>query len=93
MPNPNLQNLKIFSDWLLCEPIKEERKVGGLVEPVSFEEKTSFAKVVMLGNEIKKPIKVGDVVFFNQYASISFTFGEKTYLILKEEDILGSYVE
>lgn len=91
MPNPNLQNLKIFGDWLLCEPIKEETETfEGLSKPASYEEKTSKARVVLMGEEIKKPIQVGDILIFNQYAPISFFWKNVEYLILKEEDVLGS---
>ena len=93
MNNQNLNNLKIFQDWILCLPIKQEREYKGLVAPTTFEDKTSFAKVVMLGNEVKKLIKVGEIVVFNQYSPISLEYGDKTYLCLKEEDIIGSYNE
>ncbi len=88
-----LSHLRIFSDWILCLPIKQERECKGLVSPTTQEEKTSFAKVVMLGDQIKKPIQIGDICFFNQYASIELQYKDNTYLILKEEDIIGIYIE
>ena len=41
MENPSLDKLIIFDDWIMCEPLKEERDFGqGLVSPTTHDEKT-----------------------------------------------------
>ena len=93
MENPSLDKLIIFDDWIMCEPLKEERDFGqGLVSPTTHEEKTYKAIVRKIGDGVKKPIKLGDIVHFNAYASITLPYGDINYLMLKDEDILGAEI-
>ena len=91
MSDPNLDKLVIQSDWLLCDPIKQERDMGGLSVPVGYEEKTQMAKVIKAGEKAKTP--VGVVAIFNRYASIEIEWQDKKLLVLKDEDIIMYYEE
>lgn len=86
MSDPNLDKLVIQSDWLLCDPIKQERDMGGLSVPVGYEEKTQMAKVIKAGEKAKTP--VGSLVYFNRYASIILEWKDSELLVLKDEDII-----
>lgn len=91
MSQLNLEKLTITQDFLLCEPIKEEREADGLVAPTSFEEKTQKAKVIKVGEKAKTPL--GVTIIFNRYASIQIDYGGTNLLVLKDEDVIGYYLE
>lgn len=87
-----LDKIKVIGHNLLCDPIKEEREIKGLVIPTQYEEKVSKAKILKIGEDIKN-IPIGAIAYFNQYASISISIGDKDYLILKDEDIIAYELE
>ncbi len=86
------------SGYLLVEPTKTERKTSsGIVLPDSHEEKPQKGKVLAIGGAeitesgVKReaPCKVGETVIYKEWGGNEYKEGEKEYLFIKFEDILG----
>ena len=86
------------SGYLLVEPTKTERKTAsGIVLPDSHEEKPQKGKVLAVGGAeitesgVKReaPCKVGETVIYKEWGGNEYKEGEKEYLFIKFEDILG----
>ena len=87
-----------LSDRVLVEPIKEEEvKKGGIIIPDSAKEKPQQGKVIAVGTgklddsgkKIPFNVKEGDLVLMPKYGGTEVKLDDKTYQILREEDILG----
>ena len=87
-----------LADRVLVEPIKEEEvKKGGIIIPDSAKEKPQQGKVIAVGtgkldDSVKKipfNVKEGDLVLMPKYGGTEVKLDDKTYQILREEDILG----
>lgn len=89
--------IKPLRDQVLLEPLKEERKKGGIILPDTVQkERPEKAKVVAIGpgkvvdgKLIPLGLKKGDVVLFTKYGPNEIKVDEKEYLIAREEDILA----
>lgn len=94
--------IKPLADRVLIEPLRMERKRGGIILPDTVEkERPEKGKVVAVGSgrldengkKIPLSVKKGDVVLFTKYGpneiKVDSPAGEKEYLIAKEEDILA----
>ena len=86
------------ADGVLVEVLDaEEVTKGGIVLPDSAQEKPQEAKVVAVGKGkvsddgkvITLETKVGDVVLFGKYSGSEIKIEGESYLMLKEDDILG----
>lgn len=86
------------SGYILVEPTKTERKTAsGIVLPDSHEEKPQKGKVLAVGGAeitesgVKReaPCKVGETVIYKEWGGNEYKEGEKEYLFIKFEDILG----
>lgn len=82
---------------VLVEPteVKEQIK-GGIVIPDTAKEKPTEGKVIAIGikrdedgKEIAFDVKVGDTVLMPKYGGTEVKISDKTYQIIREEDILG----
>ena len=86
-----------LSDHVLIEPLREEKKKGGIILPETVEkERQEKGKVVAVGpgkvkdgKRIPVEVKRGDVVLFTKYGPNEIKVDGKEYLIAKEEDILA----
>ena len=89
--------IKPLSDHVLIEPLREEKKRGGIILPDTVDkEKSEKGKVIAVGpGKIKDgkrmpvEVKKGDVVLFSKYGPNEIKVDGKEYLIAREEDILG----
>ncbi|KKU10380.1 MAG: 10 kDa chaperonin [Parcubacteria group bacterium GW2011_GWB1_46_8] len=97
-------NIKPLSDYVLIEPIKEEKttKTGIVIPDTAEGEKPQKGKIVAIGGgklndegeRIAMSVKVGDMVLFKKYGpdeiKVENEKGEQIeYLIGREEDILA----
>jgi chaperonin GroES len=91
-------NVKPIGDRVLVQPLEEkEVKKGGIIIPDSAKEKPQEGTVVALGtgkldDEGKKiafEVKVGDTVLISKYGGTEIKIDGDTYLIMREDDILG----
>ncbi|KKR02476.1 MAG: 10 kDa chaperonin [Candidatus Yanofskybacteria bacterium GW2011_GWA1_39_13] len=86
-----------LSDHVLIEPLREEKKKGGIILPETIEkEKQEKGKVVAVGSgkikdgkRVPMEVKKGDVVLFTKYGPNEIKVDGKEYLIAREEDILA----
>ena len=82
---------------VLVEPIEEKEQIkGGIFIPDAAKEKPTEGKVIAVGKkrdddgkEIPFDVKVGDTVLMPKYGGTEVKLGDKTYQIVREEDLLG----
>ena len=90
--------IRPLHDRVLVELANAETKTaGGILIPDSATEKPVRGKVISVGKgkilesgEIRPlQVKAGDEVMFNKYSGTEVKMDGKTYLMMREEDILG----
>lgn len=93
-----MANIRPLDDRVVIEPIEaEEKTVGGIVLPDTAKEKPMQGKVIAVGEgrmlESGKRadllVKKGDKVLYGKYAGTEVTLDGKTYLVMRESDILA----
>lgn len=86
-------NIKPLADRVLVEPAQaEEKTAGGIIIPDTAKEKPQKGTVVAAGPGKKdEPItvKIGDKVLYTKYAGTEITYEGKSYLIMRESDIVA----
>ena len=91
-------NVKPLGDRVLVEPAEEkEVKKGGIIIPDSAKEKPVESVVVALGtgklddkgNKVPFEVKKGDRVLTSKYGGTEIKIDGTSYLIMREDDILG----
>jgi chaperonin GroES len=92
-------NIKPIGDRVLVQPKKEaeEKTEGGIIIPDSAKEKPQEGTVAALGtgktddagNKVEFTVKEGDAVLYSKYGGTEVKLGGETYLIMREDDILG----
>lgn len=90
--------LKPLSDHLILEPLKEEKKKGGIILPDTVnKERSEKGKVIAVGpgkldkdgRRVPLELKKGQIVLFKKYSPDEIKIDDKEYLIVREEDILA----
>lgn len=66
-----------------------EKTASGLYLPTESKEKPTMAKVVAVGPDAKH-VKKGDRIIYKEYSTTELTINDVEYLIVKEEDVLGT---
>ena len=91
-------NLKPLGSRVIVEPTEEnEITAGGIVLPETAKEKPQEGVVVAAGpgrrleSGEREPldVKVGDKVLYAKYGGTEVKMGGKTFLILREDDVLA----
>jgi len=94
--------IRPLHDRVVVKRMEEERtSAGGIVIPDSATEKPVRGEVLAVGNgkilengdKRALDISVGDTVLFGKYSGTEVKIADKEYLILRESDILGRFVE
>ena len=85
--------IRPLADRVLIEPQEAQAQtVSGLFIPDVAKEKSQQGKVMAVGPGKKdEPIevKVGDEVLYGKYSGTEVTFDDKTFIIVKQSDILA----
>lgn len=85
--------IKPLADRVLVEPKEAETKTAsGIYIPDTVKEKPQQGKVLATGPGLKDQpmeVKAGDTVLFGKYSGTEITLDDKTYLIVKQSDILA----
>jgi chaperonin GroES len=85
-------------DKVIIERLEEEEKSsGGIIIPDTAKEKPQQGKVIAVGAGIIQKdgkivplqVKPGDRVIFSKYGGTEVKFGDVSYLVMREDDILG----
>ena len=95
-----VSNMKIkpLYDRVVIETIEEESKTpGGLIIPDVAKDKPKTGKVVatgpgnytIRGELMKLEVKTGDTVIFNKNSGSETKLNGKTYLVMKESELIG----
>ena len=91
-------NVKPIGDRILVEPVEEkEVKKGGIIIPDTAKEKPQEGKVIALGTgkvnedgkKVEFTVKKGDKVLISKYGGTEIKVDGESYLIMREDDILG----
>jgi len=91
-------NVKPLADRVLVQPLDEkEVKKGGIIIPDTAKEKPQEGTVVALGTgktdengkKIEFTVKAGDKVLISKYGGTEIKIDGESYLIMREDDILG----
>ena len=90
--------IRPLGDRLLVEPKEEmEQKKGGIIIPDSAKEKPQEGKVIAVGKGklddsgkiIPMNIKAGDKILLPKYGGTEVKIEDKTYQLIREEDVLA----
>jgi chaperonin GroES len=90
--------IRPLGDRVLIEPLKEEKKKGGIILPDTVDKERPERGLVIAvgtgkkddnGKLIPMNVKKGDKVLFTKYGPNEIKVEEKEYLIAREEDILA----
>lgn len=89
--------LRPLGDRVIIEPAaKEEKTASGIVLPDTAKEKPQEGVIVAVGTgrledgkRVPLDVSEGQKVIYSKYAGTEVKYGEKEYLILKENDILA----
>jgi chaperonin GroES len=86
-------NVKPLGDRVLVEPQEAEVKTAsGIIIPDSAQEKPQKGKVLAVGKgtkDVEMELKTGDVVLYGKYSGTEIKLDDKTYLIMRQSDILA----
>lgn len=66
-----------------------EKTASGLYLPEQAKEKPVSATVKAIGGDVKN-IKIGDKILYKEYSTTELKIDNTEYLIVKEEDVLGT---
>ena len=91
-------NIRPLHDRVVVRRLEEERtSPGGIVIPDSAAEKPIQGEILAVGNgkvlengdRRSLDVKVGDRVLFGKYSGTEVKISGETYLVMREEDIMG----
>ena len=91
-------NVRPLADRVLVKPLEAiETKKGGIIIPDAHKEKPQEGEIVALGTGkrdddgklIPFTVKKGDKVLISKYGGTEIKVEGDTYLIMREDDILG----
>lgn len=88
--------VKPLFDRVLILPEYSRQENLGIILPDTAKEKPQFGKVIAVGDgenldytKSQMKVKNGDRVLFNKYAGAEIKLDEKTYIIMRQIDIIG----
>jgi chaperonin GroES len=90
--------IRPLNDRVLVKRLKEEEVTkGGIIIPDSAKEKPAEGEVIAVGagklddKGVRAPmeVKVGNKVLFSKYGGTEVKIDGESYLIMREDDILG----
>lgn len=93
-----MSQIKPQGNRILVEPTKAEASKGGILLPESARDKPKEGKVLATGPGKRSEsgqlepvtVQVGETVCYSSYAGTEFALEGKDYLILAEDEILGT---
>jgi chaperonin GroES len=92
-----MTKIRPLGDRVLVEPVEvKDVTKGGIIIPDSAKEKPMEGKVIAIGKkrdddgkEIPFDVKVNDKVLLPKYGGTEVKFNDKTYQLVREEDLIG----
>lgn len=94
-------NLKPLFDRVVLKNLKQKREtLSGIIIPDSVGDEPIYAEVIAIGDgdtfegsKCEMTVAVGDRVLYNKYGAVSFKINGEEYVILRQSDILGKFME
>lgn len=82
--------LSPLTEWVVAEQEEASTKTAsGLYLPEKAAEKSSVAKVLKVGSDVKN-VKAGDRIVYKSYSTTEVSIEGKDYILVKQEDILAT---
>ena len=94
-------NLKPLFDRVVLKNIKQQKEtLSGIIIPDSVGDEPIYAEVVAIGegdtfegSKCDMMVDVGDKVLYNKYGGVTFKIKGEEFVILRQSDILGKFME
>jgi len=87
--------IQAVEDKIVVELLKEENKTkGGLHIPDSAGEQApqKYGKVLSMGEDVTKEIKIGDTVSFHQRAGMDVLHEGQILKVIKSDEVYGTVI-
>lgn len=89
--------LKPLGNRIVIELLKQQEKNSGIILAQNSQKRSQIGKVIAIGegklsNDNKLlplSVKIGEKILFSEYVGTEIEYEGKSYLILKEEEILA----
>jgi chaperonin GroES len=79
---------------LIEQDPREEVTKSGIIIPDEARERPCTGTVLRIGSRIKDPeVNAGDRIIYGKYTGTEVKIDKKTYVILKEDDVISSFTE
>lgn len=86
-------NLVVLGDRLLCKKEDVVKKTpGGIIIPDAHAEEPQSAVVISTG-ELVEGLPNGSVVLLPKYSGTKVTLDNQEYIVVREEDVIGYFVD
>ena len=94
-------NLKPLFDRVVLKNIKQKKEtLSGIIIPESVGDEPIYAEVIAVGDgdtvegcKTEMSVKIGDKVLYNKYGAVNFKVNGEDFVILRQSDILGVFME
>lgn len=94
-------NFKPLFDRVVLRNIEKSKQTkSGIFIPESVGDEPLYGKVVAVGNgnnfdgnKAEMAVSIGQKVLYNKYGATSFKCDDDEYIILRQSDILGVFME
>lgn len=94
-------NLKPLFDRVVLKNIyKQKETLSGIIIPETVGDEPIYAEVIAIGDgdtfegtKCDMTVDVGDKVLYNKYGGVTFKIDGEEYVILRQSDILGKFME
>lgn len=96
--NASTVNFRPLGNRVLVKRLEQEEKLkGGIILPDTAKKKQEQAEVIAVGTGthdkqgklIPCPVKVGDIILMEKYASQEITLNNEEYVIVRGDDIIA----
>jgi len=94
-------NLKPLFDRVVLKNLKQKKEtLSGIIIPESVGDEPIYAEVIAVGDgesvegeKVEMSVKIGDKVLYNKYGAVPFKINGEEFVILRQSDILGIFME
>ena len=94
-------NLKPLVDRVVLKNLKQKKEtLSGIIIPESVGDEPIYAEVIAIGNgeniegeKCEMFVSIGDKVLYNKYGGVTFKINGEEFVILRQSDILGIFME
>ena len=94
-------NLKPLFDRVVLKNLKQKKETSsGIIIPESVGDEPIYAEVIAVGDgksvegeNTEISVEIGDKVLYNKYGAVPFKINGEEFVILRQSDILGIFME